>query len=494
MKTDVLVIGSGIAGLFFAIKTARKRNDLKIAIISKDKAEVTNTRYAQGGIATVVNAVTDSFEKHVQDTLAAGRGFCNESIVRMVVEQAPDRLRELIGLGVQFDRTGSGNLNLGLEGGHSQPRIVHYKDITGFEIERALLDAADMLQNISLLEERYATALLKDNGQCCGAEIIDEKGNVKQILARVVVLATGGCGQLFSHTTNPPIASGDGVALACNIGAKIADMRYIQFHPTALYEPGNAQYFLLSEALRGYGAHLVNAEGKRFAFKYDQRGELATRDVVTGAIKTEMAATNADCMYLDCRHLDQHALRTDFPTIYHYCTLRGYYPGCNLLPVVPVAHYQCGGIATDEHAHTTVPHLYAIGECARTGLHGANRLASNSLLEAVVFAHQAANAVCSTIDHIALAKVLPACTDSRSGSLSLNRMQELRRRLNAKMDTLFLEPEKFDPAAFATLTAEIEKQCAAATTSRMARELQNMTVTARLVVNDVLATKSIILK
>ncbi len=437
LKTDILVIGTGIAGLSFAIKAAMKRKDLHITIMTKDKAETSNTQYAQGGIAVVIDNLKDSFEHHIDDTLKAGGGFCDEAVVRMVVQQAPERLQELIELGVNFDK-GKNNLwDLALEGGHTRPRILHHADCTGKEIEKALLSAVNKLANITLLEKHFVIDLVVDkdkyNKRCIGAFYIDNGNKIRHIRSRVTVLCTGGCGQVFKNTTNAPIATGDGVAIAYRANALVEDMQYIQFHPTALYEPGNNPYFLLTEALRGFGAYVVNEQGKRFLFKHDIRGELATRDIVSKAIGAEMQISGKNNVFLDCRHLDPQEFKKHFPVILDYCESKNINPFKDLIPIVPVAHYQCGGITVDRNGHTTVNGLFAIGECAKTGLHGANRLASNSLLEGVVFAHQAAEKVCSSIDDISFSsKVyvnkfqnIPVKIDSRKISVLKKELQEV---------------------------------------------------------------------
>ncbi|PZR22067.1 MAG: L-aspartate oxidase [Flavobacterium psychrophilum] len=397
MKTDILVIGTGIAGLSFAIKTAQKRSDLTITIMTKELAEVSNTKFAQGGIAAVLNNIGDSFEHHINDTLKAGGGSCNEDVVRMVVQQAPERLQELIAMGVDFDRNQDG-YDLALEGGHSQKRILHHGDTTGMEMERALLAKVKSLTNVVILEKHTVIDLVTENNTCVGAFYFTPENKVEYIRFRTIVLSSGGCGQLFKHTTNPGVATGDGIALAYRAGAAVADMQYIQFHPTALYEADKNPFFLLSEALRGFGAHVVNEEGKRFLFTTDPRGELATRDIVSKAIGEELRRTGKNNVYLDCRHIDKEAFEIHFPSIFAYCTNAGYNPLTSLIPVTPVAHYQCGGITVNKNAQSSIGGLYAIGECARTGLHGKNRLASNSLLEAVVYAHQASIAICNAID------------------------------------------------------------------------------------------------
>lgn len=401
LNTDILVVGTGIAGLSFAIKTAMKRRDLSITIMTKELAEVSNTQFAQGGIAAVLNTVEDSFEQHIQDTLKSGGGHSNEDVVKMVVHQAPLRLLELINLGVNFD-TNTQGYDLALEGGHSRKRILHHGDTTGEEVERALLEAAKSLNNVTILEKHTVIDLVTEHQTCIGAFYFTPDNRIHYTRFRTLVLSTGGCGQLFKHTTNPAIATADGVALAYRAGAEVADMQYIQFHPTALYEPGKNPSFLLTEALRGFGAHVVNHDGKRFLFQTDTRGELATRDIVSGAIGEELKKSEKDYVFLDCRHLEEETFKVHFPAILAHCKNIGLNPFTDLLPITPVAHYQCGGIAVDKNAQSTVKRLYAIGECARTGLHGKNRLASNSLLEAVVFAHQASEAICNSIDAVSL--------------------------------------------------------------------------------------------
>jgi len=400
--TDILVIGSGISGLFLAMKIAKKRPDLSIVIMTKDAAKNTSTQLAQGGIAVVTENLNDSFNQHIEDTLLSGGGLCDEEIVKMVISQAPYRLQELIEIGTSFDKSTDGQWDLGLEGGHSQPRIIHHKDSSGQEIERKLLKIIRKMPNIELLENHLVidlnTETKKAKTSCTGVFFYEKKYNtIKYLRTRTIVLSTGGCGQLFENTTNPKIATGDGLAMAARAGAEIVDMQYIQFHPTALYSGKENPLFLISEAVRGFGAHIVNEDGKRFLFKYDSRGELATRDIVSGAIHKEMVIHQKKHMYLDCRHLDAQDFASHFPVITAHCSSLGINPEKELIPIVPAAHYQCGGIKVDQNGATSIKNLYAIGECARTGLHGKNRLASNSLLEAVVFAHQASENIDRTI-------------------------------------------------------------------------------------------------
>lgn len=402
LKTDILIVGSGISGLFFAIKMAKKRPDLSIVIMTKETANNTNTQLAQGGIAVVTNHLTDSFEQHIKDTLQSGDGYCDEKIVKMVIQQAPERLKELIEFGASFDKTHEGQWDLGLEGGHSQHRILHHKDRSGLEIEKKLLKIIEGTSNIELLENHQVIELNTESKQskinCCGAFFYEKKNNkIKYIRTRTIVLSTGGCGQLFENTTNPAIATGDGIAMAARAGVEIEDMQYIQFHPTALATGNKNPLFLISEAVRGFGAHIINENQKRFLYTFDSRGELATRDIVSKAISLEMLKTQKDHVYLDCRHLDPIEFYKHFPSITAHCNQIGLYPEKDLIPIVPAAHYQCGGIKVNQNGVTSIKNLYAIGECARTGLHGKNRLASNSLLEALVFAHQASENVDKTI-------------------------------------------------------------------------------------------------
>jgi len=395
---DFLVLGSGIAGLSFALKVAPYG---RVGLITKKNRAESNTNYAQGGIAAVTSK-EDSFESHVQDTLAAGAGLCREDVVRGIVSDAPERIRELVSLGIHFSERGkpfSGEFDLGKEGGHSQRRVLHVKDMTGAAIEKGLLNAIEAHPNIEVFENYFAIDLITSEklrlpgpNRVLGIYALDIPGRkVVSLEAPVTVLATGGCGKCYLYTTNPSIATGDGVAMAYRAGAPVANMEFIQFHPTALYHPqGNS--FLISEALRGEGARLVNREGKEFANKYSNQGSLATRDIVARAIDAEMKQTGAECVFLDITHKDRDYLKSRFPNIYQTCKKLGIDIAEQPIPVVPAAHYQCGGVVVNEQGATSIEGLFAIGEVACTGLHGANRLASNSLLEAVVLAARASAA------------------------------------------------------------------------------------------------------
>jgi L-aspartate oxidase len=405
METDVLIIGSGIAGLAFAIKIAERKPNTTICIVTKADGFESNTKYAQGGIAAVMDNITSSFDAHIKDTLKAGKGYCNSETVSLVIKKAPLRLKELIKWGTPFDKTADGNWDLGLEGGHSVARILHHKDQTGWALEKALLHKMAGFKNIFFLTNSFASKLLVKNNSCSGAVFLDKSTNCSYaIQAKITYLATGGSGQVFEKTTNPTIATGDGVAMAYRAGAQVEHMSFYQFHPTALAVNNINPSFLISEAVRGFGAYLINAKGERFVFNSHTDGELATRDIVSDAIFKELLSTGEKHVYLDCRHLDKTLFLAHFPNIVKECLASGIDVFQNLVPVAPAAHYQCGGIAVNKQARTSIKNLYANGECAATGLHGANRLASNSLLEAVVFAHEAACDVAKRITSIFIAK------------------------------------------------------------------------------------------
>ncbi|UXX81069.1 L-aspartate oxidase [Reichenbachiella carrageenanivorans] len=399
IKHDFLIIGSGLAGLTYALKVAKRFPDKSLAVVTKAAANESNTKYAQGGMAVVIDTVTDSYEQHIEDTLKAGDGLCDRDIVEMVVREAPDRLNELLSWGAEFDKNTLGGFDLGREGGHSQNRIVHHKDITGFELEETLLSQVSQCKNIKLLSHHFAVDLItnhhikewkgKHDNQCYGAYVLDEKtGKIETYLSKIVLLASGGIGQVYQNTTNPKVATGDGVAMAYRAKASIQHMEFVQFHPTALYDTRPGQTFLISEAVRGFGALLRNKAGALFMETYDERKELASRDIVSRAIDSELKKSGDEHVYLDCRHLEPTSFENHFPNILQKCKELGIDWKKDMIPVVPAAHYLCGGILTDEFGQTQIANLFACGECACTGLHGANRLASNSLLEALIFAHR----------------------------------------------------------------------------------------------------------
>ncbi|MRG46301.1 L-aspartate oxidase [Chitinophaga sp. SYP-B3965] len=419
-QTDFLVVGSGIAGLTYALKVAEQCPDKKVTIITKTREDETNTKYAQGGVAVVNDLENDSFEKHIEDTLIAGDGLCNEKIVEIVVKEGPDRVNELIAWGANFDKAPDGDYALGKEGGHSEFRVIHHKDVTGKEIERALLEAIRRKSNIELITHCFVVEIITQHHlgylvtkstldiECFGIYVLNLKTNkIEKILSRVTMLATGGNGQVYRTTTNPVIATGDGVAMVYRAKGRIENMEFIQFHPTALYQPNESPSFLITEAVRGDGGILRNKNGEDFMHKYDPRLSLAPRDIVARAIDSEMKITGTEHVYLDCRHMDMEKFIHHFPNIYEKCKSLGIDVAKDMIPVAPAAHYSCGGIKTDEWGHTSIRNLYACGECASTGLHGANRLASNSLLEAMVFAHRCYLDAVKVIENTSFQETVP---------------------------------------------------------------------------------------
>jgi len=421
MQTDFLVIGSGIAGLTYALKVAEACPGKKVTILTKTQSDETNTKYAQGGIAGVMDQDHDSFEKHIADTLIAGDGLCNRHIVEIVVKEGVQRIEEIIQWGAQFDKESDGDYKLGREGGHSEYRILHHKDVTGKEMERALLSAIANRKNIELISHCFVIDIITQHHlgylvtkstpdiECYGVYVLNLTTNkIEKILSRITMLASGGNGQVYRSTTNPAIATGDGVAMVYRAKGRIENMEFIQFHPTALYEPGiRGQNFLITEAVRGDGGILRNHAGEAFMEKYDKRKDLAPRDIVARAIDNEMKVAGTENVFLDCRHFSKEKFIEHFPNIYDKCMSIGIDITKHMIPVAPAAHYSCGGIKTDEHGRTSVNNLYAAGECASTGLHGANRLASNSLLEAMVFAHRSYLDAVKKIDTVSFKADIP---------------------------------------------------------------------------------------
>ncbi|MFA8450860.1 MAG: L-aspartate oxidase [Bacteroidales bacterium] len=415
-KVDFLVIGSGIAGLIYALKVAEYG---KVCIVSKSEADETATRYAQGGIAAVMYT-PDNYEKHIKDTLNAGAGICNQEIVRITITESTDRVKELIAWGAQFDKDAKGDYALAREGGHSEHRVLHHKDSTGHEIQRALIEQAKKHPNIIILENHFSVDIITQHHlgveinrrstdvECYGAYVLDSKTNkIHTILAKTTLIASGGCGNVYNTTTNPIIATGDGIAMVYRAKGHVENMEFIQFHPTSLYNPGEKPSFLITEALRGAGAILKTKAGEPFMHKYDERGSLAPRDIVARAIDTELKLSGDDFVFLDATQIEGEELLSHFPTIYAKCLSIGIDITRDFIPVVPAAHYLCGGIKVDEYGRSTIRNLYATGECSSTGLHGANRLASNSLLEAAVFSNRASRDAINIIQSLEFNEEIP---------------------------------------------------------------------------------------
>jgi len=431
LETDYLVIGSGIAGLNFALLAAEHG---RVVVVTKKRPVDTNTNWAQGGVAAVL-AKDDSFERHIDDTLVAGDGLCDREVVELCVNAGPAQVERLLELGVRLDRNKDGNLDLGREGAHTRHRVVHWEDVTGREIQRALIEAVARHSNITMLDEHIAVDLLsmaKYGGDpaCFGAYVLDRRtGEVKTICARATVLASGGTGKVYVYTSNPDVATGDGVAMAYRIGSAVCDLEFVQFHPTVLFHP-MARNFLLSEAMRGEGGVLKLASGETFMEHYHPMKSLASRDIVARAIDNELKKSGSDSVFLDMTHLDPGFVRGRFPNIHERCLSLGIDITKQPIPVVPAAHYMCGGIKTDHSGATTITGLYAIGECAFTGLHGANRLASNSLLEGMVYSSRAAAAV-KDAPRIRPAQVAPwsqgDATDSNDAIVVSLNWEEIRR-------------------------------------------------------------------
>lgn len=425
-KFDFLVIGSGIAGMSFALKVAHKG---KVALVCKSGLEEANTYFAQGGVASVTNLLVDNFEKHIEDTMIAGDWISDRTAVEKVVREAPAQIQELISWGVNFDKNEKGEFDLHREGGHSEFRILHHKDNTGAEIQDSLIRAVQQHPNITVIENHFAIEILTQHHlgvtvtrrtpdiKCYGAYILDPKtGKVDTYLAKVTLMATGGVGAVYQTTTNPLVATGDGIAMVYRAKGTVKDMEFVQFHPTALYHPGDRPSFLITEAMRGYGGVLRTMDGKEFMQKYDPRLSLAPRDIVARAIDNEMKNRGDDHVYLDVTHKDPKETKKHFPNIYEKCLSLGIDITREYIPVAPSAHYLCGGIKVDLNGQSSIERLYAAGECSCTGLHGGNRLASNSLIEAVVYADAAARHCLSVIDQYTYNEEIPEWNDEGTRS------------------------------------------------------------------------------
>jgi len=419
-SSDFLVIGSGLAGLMYALKVSEYGT---VHLITKSKISDTNTNRAQGGIASVAYN-PDSYEKHVKDTLIAGDELCDEEVVRRVITDGPEMIKDLINLGAKFDKNHDGTYNLGREGGHSENRIFHHKDNTGEEIQRALTEAVKNNMNIEIFEDHFAVDLItqhhlgytiirnKSDIECYGAYVLNpDSHKVERFLSKITYIATGGLGNIYDITTNPKVATGDGIAMAYRAKALITDMEFVQFHPTGLYSKRERPAFLITEALRGFGAVLRNKKGDAFMSRYDERKDLAPRDIVARAIDTEMKISGEEHVFLDCSHLNSEELKSHFPNIYEKCLTIEIDITKDMIPVAPAAHYLVGGIKVDQTGRTSIKHMYAAGECSSTGLHGANRLASNSLLEALVYADNAAEDSAKLIKNLILHDEIPEWQD-----------------------------------------------------------------------------------
>jgi len=503
LKTDFLIIGSGIAGLTFAVKTAKRFPGKTITILTKVNTDETNTKYAQGGIAVVNDLERDSFEKHIEDTLIAGDGLCDKDIVEAVVKEGPERVNEIIEWGARFDKEPGGEYMRGKEGGHSEYRILHHKDVTGQEIERALVEEAKKFPNIRIHNHWFVVDIITQHHlgylvtkstpdiQCYGVYALNlHNNNIEKILAKVTLMASGGVGQVYRTTTNPRIATGDGIAMAYRAKARIENMEFIQFHPTALYEIGVSPSFLITEAVRGDGGILRNKEGEAFMPRYDERKDLAPRDVVARAIDSEMKRTGTEHVYLDCRHMDHEKFIAHFPNIYARCKETGIDVFTQMIPVAPAAHYCCGGVKVDEHGRSSVNNLYACGECSSTGLHGANRLASNSLLEALVFAHRCCEDAAKKINEIPFCDEVPdwnasGTTDPKEMILITQSLKELQSvmsdyvgivRNNVRLDRAM---KRLD-----LLHTETEELYKSATLSPQLCELRNLITIGYLIVKS----------
>jgi len=445
LKSDVLIVGSGIAGLSLAIHLAERDSKLKIAVLTKTQETESNTKYAQGGIAAVWDTEHDSAENHFEDTLIAGDGLGNQNIINIVVNEGPQRVEQIINWGARFDKNQNSTYDLAMEGGHSKHRILHYKDITGWEMLRVLIEKAATFPNIRILEHYFALDIITQHHfgyvvtkatpdlQAFGVYALNKQsGKIETLSARFTVIATGGVGQGYKATTNPVVATGDGIAMAYRAKGSIENMEFVQFHPTSLYNPnGENPAFLISEAVRGFGAILKTKDGETFMEKYDERLSLAPRDIVARAIDNELKTRGEEYVCLDCTHLDPIGFETHFPNILQKCLSIGIHPMRQMIPVVPAAHYCCGGIKVDEFGKTDISSLYAVGECSYTGLHGANRLASNSLLEALVFSKRISSDILGKLGTVGFVNHIPnwnakGTTDPKEMVLITQDIKELK--------------------------------------------------------------------
>ncbi len=504
-KFDFLVIGSGIAGMSFALKVADKG---KVAIVTKNTLEEANTFYAQGGIASVTDTSADNFEKHIQDTLTAGDGHCNRTVVEKVVKEAPSQIEELLRWGVDFDKTEEGEFDLHREGGHSQFRILHHKDSTGAEIQNSLLRQVKAHPNITIFDHHFTVEIITQhhlgeyithhtpNIECYGAYILNQKKRtISTFLSKVTLLATGGIGNVYLTTSNPTIATGDGIAMAHRARATVKDMEFVQFHPTVLFNPNERPSFLITEAMRGYGGILRDINGKEFMQKYDERGSLAPRDIVARAIDNEMKIAGSDFVYLDVRHKNAEETKKGYPNIYEKCLSLGIDITKDLIPVAPAAHYLCGGVVVDTNACSSIQRLYAAGECSCTGLHGANRLASNSLSEALVYADAAAKHALQHIKNYQYNILIPDWNDEGTSLteemvLVIQSMKEVQQMMSAYVGIVRSNLRlKRAMARLEILYKETEELFFRSVVSREICELRNIISIAYLIIKQASARK-----
>lgn len=509
---DVVVIGSGIAGLSYALKLGNyfsiQHPDFKICLVTKGDDEESNTKYAQGGVAVVSDFTKDSYEKHIRDTINAGDGLSDPDVVERVIKDGPARIQEIIDWGAQFDKNETGAFDLGNEGGHSANRVLHHKDLTGLEIEKKLLSKIYASPNIEILNYHFAIDLITQHHlgielpkfstdiECYGIYVMNQiTRQINKIISKVTVIATGGVCQVYHLTTNPSIATGDGIAMAYRAGANIENMEFIQFHPTGLYNPGERPTFLISEAVRGFGGILKTKDEVEFMGKYDERGSLASRDIVARASDSEMKKSGDESVFLDCRHIPEEAFSVRFPQIYNKCVKLGINVSKDMIPVVPVAHYICGGIKVNSDGQSTIKNLYAIGECASTGLHGANRLASNSLLEASVFAHNAFEDSIKKIKCLEFRTDLPewnaeGTTSPREMVLITHKLKELRVLMSDYVSIVRTDKRLSEALTRVNiLSEETETLYNMETLSPQICELRNMICVSKLIIIAALARK-----